>query len=84
MPERSQLLQEVTGVLRGPCGVLPEIRESSRLAEDLQLDSVGLLALALNLEKRFQVRLPDNPETPPQTVGDLLDLLESVLKKGQV
>jgi acyl carrier protein len=77
--ERGQLLQEVTLVLKGPCGVLFEVAESSRLAEDLQLDSVGLLALALNLEKRFQVRLPEDPSAPPETVSDIVDLLERTL-----
>lgn len=77
---REQILREVVAVLRGPCGVPFEIFEGSRLGEDLQLDSVGLLALALNLEKRYEVRLPDNPGSPPQTVGDIVDLLEKTLR----
>ncbi len=80
MAPREQLLSEVSAVLRGPCGVHFEIAEDSRLGEDLQLDSVGLLALALNLEKRYEVRLPDDPNAPPQTVGDIVDLLERTLK----
>ena len=80
MLNRDQLLSEVIKVLEGPCGVPFEIAESSRLGEDLQLDSVGLLALALNLEKHYQVRLPDDPNAPPETVGDIVDLLEKTLK----
>lgn len=78
--QREQIFQEVASVLRGPCGVPFEIFESSQLGEDLQLDSVGLLALALNLEKRYKVRLLDDPSSPPQTVGDIVDLLEKTLK----
>jgi acyl carrier protein len=80
--QRAQLLGEVITVLKGPCGVPFEIAESSRLAEDLMLDSVGLLALALNLEKHYQVRLADDPKAPPQTVGDIVDLLEKTLAGG--
>lgn len=53
--------------------------EASRLGEDLRLDSVGMLSLAVNLENRYRVRLVDDPTDPPRTVGDVLDLLEYAL-----
>ncbi len=77
---REALFEQVLKVLRGPCGVVAEVAEGSRLAEDLQLDSVGLLALAVSLENHYKVRLPDNPTDPPQTVGDVLDLLQRGLE----
>lgn len=80
IPAREQLLEETCAVLRGPCGVPGEISEASLLTEELRLDSVGMLSLAVNLENRFKVRLPDQPEMPPQTVGDVVDLLESSLR----
>lgn len=83
MWQRSQLLAQVVKILRGPCGVADEIAESSRLAEDLHLDSVGLLALAVSLENHYRVRLPDDPGHPPQTVGDIVDLLERHLPEGE-
>lgn len=76
---REQLLTEVSKVLRSFCGVEFDVRESSRLAEDLQLDSVGLLSLAVNLENQYRIRIADDPTTPPQTVGDVIDLLQSAL-----
>lgn len=79
---RSQLLQEVVRILRGPCGVPFEIVESSRLVEDLLLDSVGMLALAVSLENHFRVRLPDASQAPPATVAELLDLLERTLEES--
>jgi acyl carrier protein len=83
MLARSQLLAQVTRVLKGPCGVVDEIVESSRLAEDLHLDSVGLLALAVSLENHYRVKLPDDPTNPPQTVADIVDLLERHLPTGK-
>jgi acyl carrier protein len=79
MIARGQLLEQVVRVLRGPCGVAHEIAEGSRLAEDLQLDSVGLLALAVSLENHYKIRLDDDPRQPPETVADVLDLLEKNL-----
>ena len=79
MIERSLLLAEVVKVLRGPCGIDQEIGEASRLGEDLKLDSVGLLSLAINLENHYRVRLPDSSEQPPETVGDIVDLLQQTL-----
>lgn len=79
-PTRDELFEATCAVLRGPCGVPGEISQSSLLAEELRLDSVGMLSLAVNLENRFKVRLPDQPESPPETVGDVVDLLEISLR----
>lgn len=79
--ERGELLAHVVKVLRGPCGVPYPIAESSRLAEDLHLDSVGMLSLAVNLENHYRVRLPDNPAEPPQTVGDVVGLLAQAMER---
>ncbi len=76
---RQEIFDEVSKVLTSFCGVDHDILESSRLAEDLQLDSVGLLSLAVNLENHYRIRIADDPTTPPQTVGDVIDLLEKAL-----
>ena len=51
------------------------------MVEDLELDSVGLLCLAVGLENRYRVKLEENPEEPPATVADVVDLLEKALEK---
>lgn len=50
---------------RGPLG--PELR----LVEDLRLDSVGILTLAVEVEDRFRVCLDAADEAAIRTVGDL-------------
>jgi acyl carrier protein len=75
-------LDSVLEVLRGPCGVTADITLASRLVEDLELDSVGLLCLAVGLENRFRVKLEENPEEPPDTVSDVVELLERAIGKG--
>lgn len=80
MLDRAELLEQVIIVLRGPCGVSENIVESSRLGEDLRLDSMGHLALAVNIENRFRVRLEEDPTAPPRTVAEVVDLLQSTLQ----
>lgn len=43
-----------------------------RLVEDLELDSIRLLTLAVEVENRFRVRLDEDDEAAIETVGDLV------------
>lgn len=74
-----QLMDIVIETLKGPCGVKKSILPESRLHEDLELDSMGMLALAVGLENRFRVRLEEDPANAPQTVGELVKLLQQRL-----
>ena len=53
--------------------------ESSRLNEDLGIDSIGLMMLSMSIEDEFGVRF-DEP-VPFETVKDVLDYLEKHAKK---
>lgn len=80
MPTQN-LNDAVLEVLRGPCGVSVDITSQSRLVEDLALDSVGMLCLAVGLENKFRVKLEENPDSPPDTVADVVKLLECAIRK---
>ncbi|MFA7481567.1 MAG: acyl carrier protein [Vulcanimicrobiota bacterium] len=80
---RSGLFEQIVEVLRGPCGVKSGISVDSRLVEDLELDSVGLLCLAVGLENKYRIKLQEHPEEPPATVADLMALLEEALSSGE-
>ena len=76
MNSRDQCMNVIREVLREQCDVDPQlVNESARLQADLNLDSVGLLSLALELENRFEIYLGEDTSNPPQTVGDVLELL---------
>lgn len=77
---REEILSQTCQLLKSACGVDEAITESSRLGEDLHLDSVGMLSLAVNLENRYRVRLVDDPTAPPETVGDVLDLVQAAMR----
>ncbi len=52
-----------------------EIREESRLGEDLEADSLDLVELLLEMEQRFGFRVSDEEAAEIETVGDAVDLI---------
>ena len=79
---REQVMTTVEDVLRGPCGVRAEISEASLLMEELDLDSMGMLALAVELENRLRLKLEEDPDLPPSSVKDVVDLVMLRLGEG--
>lgn len=75
------ILTTVRSVLARSCGVPGVVPPGARLAEDLGLDSMGLLALALELENHYQLELGEDPADPPRSVGDVVVLISKVLRE---
>jgi acyl carrier protein len=50
-----------------------------RLVEDLRLDSIRLLTLAVEVENRFRVLLDELDEGAIETVGDLVGVIRRKL-----
>lgn len=53
------------------------VEPSQHLMKDLQLDSLGLTVLAVELENRFRIRLSMEDSVGVSTVGDLVRLVAS-------
>jgi acyl carrier protein len=66
--------------LRQQCRVTVPIAADTRLREDLGLDSLALLTLAVAAEDHFRICLNENPESPPATVGEFVALVEARLR----
>ena len=74
--DREAVYCEIIRILKEECGVKRnEISPSDLFQEDLGLDSVGLLTLALEAENSFQLMLEEPPESPPKAVEELVDLV---------
>ena len=71
----------VCEILREHCGVVGELHPESRLQEDLGLDSMGLLTLALETENHFDLCLDEPPDQPPQTIQAIMDLVRQRLEE---
>ena len=67
----AEILAGVAAVARQHLDWQGELRPELRLVEDLRLDSIKLLTLAVEVEDRFRVRL-DEDEAGIVTVGDLV------------
>lgn len=68
--------------LRDQCRVTAPITADTRLREDLGLDSLALLTLAVAAEDHFRLCLNEDPESPPATVGDFVSLVEQRLREA--
>ena len=54
-----------------------EIDENTSLKEDLRMDSLDIVELIIDLEKNFEIKIPEDLEDA-KNVGDLLNFLEGV------
>jgi len=72
-----ELFDTVTRLIRERCGKSQPITPTTRVIDDLELDSVGLIALVVSVEDHFSIELDgdDNAELP-QEVGKLVELLK--------
>ncbi|MCI0461177.1 MAG: acyl carrier protein [Gemmataceae bacterium] len=55
------------------------LEDSTNLRADLGLDSVDVVSIVSQIERRFRIRLSQQELEKLVTVGDLLDLLQSKL-----
>lgn len=69
------ILDGIAEVAREHVGWRGELAPEMRLVEDLRLDSLRLLTLAVEVENRFRVALDEDDEAEIETVGDLADVV---------
>ena len=74
--------QEVADALReimaARLGLTPEqIVPEARLVEDLGLDSLDAVELAIAVERKFDIEVPEEELAKLKTVADMLALVES-------
>jgi acyl carrier protein len=71
------VLFEVRRILSQELDWRGQVEPSHHLMRDLQLDSLGLTVLAVELENRFRIRLSVEDSVGVSTVGDLMRLVAS-------
>jgi acyl carrier protein len=67
-------------VAREHVGFDGELRPELRLVEDLELDSLKALTLAVEVENRFRICLDPEIEARINTVGDLVSTVSAQLE----
>lgn len=74
----TDVLTAVLEITAEEAGVdVSEVSEASRFAADLDIDSLGLLTIATQVEERFGVALDDSLIPKLTTVGSLAALVSS-------
>jgi acyl carrier protein len=76
MPERESIRQALLEILEEEMGEkYPSVEDGTTLREELGLDSVDVVSIVSQVERRFHVRLSHEELQGLATVGDVLDLL---------
>ena len=81
MPATAAEVRDALESIARGMGYAGPLRPGLRLAEDLGLDSVGLLTLAVEVEDHFRVCLDAEEEGAIRTVGDLERVLLGKLER---
>ncbi len=74
-----EILDAITGVARDKLDLERELSADMRLVEDLELDSIRLLTLAMEIEDRFKICLDEEDEESILTVADLVGVVRRKL-----
>jgi acyl carrier protein len=82
MNREFEIFQHLVRILEENHDMEGKVAPEQRLQEDLGLESMDLLALAVEVENLFQIKLEENPSRPPQTVGELVGLVHQRLSEA--
>lgn len=81
-PAAAEVEAEIARVLRDELGWDRPVEPDLDLAQDLQLDSVTLLTLVVELENRFRVALREEDAEEVRTVRELAQLVVQRAAEG--
>lgn len=83
--ERTKLSAVVLELLEQETGeTYPAVEESTTLREGLNLDSLDMAGLILHIESHFGIQIESELLDGIQSVGDLLDVLETKIAAKSV
>lgn len=81
---RDEILRGIETVARTHLQWSGELTPELGLIEDLELDSLGLLTLAVEVENHFRICLEEEDEAKIHTVADLVTVIERKLGDSPV
>jgi acyl carrier protein len=78
MHDRTSIRQVLVEFLEADTGEkYPDLTDTTNLREGLGLDSVDVVSIVSQIERRFHIRLTHQELEKLVTVGDVLDLLQA-------
>jgi acyl carrier protein len=83
MPDRNTIRLTLIELLEADTGEkYPDLDDKTNMRDGLGLDSVDVVSIVSQIERRFRIRLTQQELEKLASVGDLLNLLESKFKAG--
>jgi acyl carrier protein len=80
MPDRTEIRHILIELLEADTGEkFSELNDSNDLRNELGLDSVDVVSIVSQIERRFRIRLTHQELEKLVKVGDVLDLLQAKL-----
>lgn len=80
MPDRDTVRQTLIELLEADKGEkFPDLDDAKNLRDELGLDSLDVVSIVSQIERRFHLRLSQEELEKLATVADVLDLLEAKL-----
>ena len=68
---RVDILAQLADIINEETGIDPaDVTPDKSLADDLDVDSLSMMTIAVNAEERFGIRIPDEEVKNLVTVGD--------------
>ena len=77
----AEILDQLAEIARQKLDYGGELTVESRLIEDLELDSIRLLTLAMEVEDHFRICLDEDDEEGIVTVADLVAVVRDKLSE---
>ena len=75
--------KELQEIMAARLGLPPEqLVPEARLVDDLGLDSLDAVELAISVERKFDIEVPEEELTKLKTVADMVALVESRIKQA--
>ena len=83
MHDRTSIRQVLVEFLEADTGEkYPDLRDAVKLREELGLDSVDVVSIVSQIERRFRIRLSQQELEKLVTVDDVLTLLEAKIAEA--
>ncbi len=74
--DRTEVFEKVKGILLSKVAAAPDaVTPEARLKEDLEVDSLDMVEMAMALEDQFSISVPDDAIAVILTVGDVVDFV---------
>lgn len=81
MINEKQILEKVSNIIDDKLGFpIEEISLESNIINDLGADSLDKVELIVECEKEFDISIPDDQSENVSTVGDMVNLIKSILE----